>query len=91
MFTFRRVRFNKEVVEHHETGWTEREFRNARIGQWIFLAADRQRFRRRIEEFDSNFAYIFTDIHREHINDLIEQFTINALIGDMNGLNLNKV
>jgi len=54
------------------------------------MAADRQRFQRRIDEFDTNFGYIFTDIHREHVCDLIQEFNVNALIVDLNALNLNN-
>jgi len=73
-----------------QTKWSERAYRNARIGPWIQLAADRHRFQRRIDEFDNNFGYIFTDIHREHVFDLIHEFNLNALIVDLNALNLNN-
>ena len=67
-----------------------RETIESRIGNWIHLAADRHRFQRRIDEFDSNFGYIFTDIHREHVCDLIQEFNVNSLIVDLNALNLNN-
>ena len=62
MFPFwrkKRVRFSPQVVVHYETDWTEKDYRRARVGPWMHLAADRHRFQRRIREFDSKFGYIF--------------------------------
>jgi len=67
---------------YFQTLWSEKYYRRARIGPWIYLAADRNRFQRRINEFDSNFGYIFGDIHRDHVLDLIREFNANALIDD---------
>jgi len=75
---------------YFQTKWSETDYRRARTGHWIQLAADRHRFQRRIDEFDTNFGYIFTDIHREHVYDLIQEFNLNALIDDMNSLDLNN-
>jgi len=84
-----RVRFSPDVKVHYQTQWSEREYRDARQGPWIFIAVDRHRFQRRIREFESKFDYIFTDIHREHLYDLIEQFNMDALIDDFYLINLN--
>ena len=84
------MRFSPDVVVHRETKWSERDYRHARRGLWIHLAADRHRFQRRIDELDSNFGYIFTDIHREHVCDLIEEFNVNTLIDNLNALKLNN-
>ena len=73
------MRFSPNVVVHYETKWSKKDYRNARRGPWIHFAADRHRFQRRINEFDSDFGYIFTDIHREHVYDLIQEFNVNAL------------
>jgi len=74
---------------YFQTKWSEKDYQNARRGPWMHFAADRHRFQRRIGEFDSNFGYIFTDIHREHVCDLIREFNMNALIVDLNALNMN--
>ena len=74
------MRFSPQVVVHYETDWTEKDYRRARVGPWMHLAADRHRFQRRIREFDMKFGYIFTDIHREYMYDYI----LRALIADLN-------
>ena len=91
MFPFwkHHVRFSPHVREYIETIWSEEDCRNARKGPWLHFAADRHRFMRRIRDFDDDFLYIFTDIHREHICDLLEEFNVNALVVNLNTLNLN--
>jgi len=91
MFAFWRkkhVKFCPHVVVHFESKWSKNDYRNARRGPCIHLAADRHRFQRRITYFDDNFGYIFTDIHREHVYDLIQEFNMQALIVDLNALHL---
>ena len=75
MFPFWRhcVRFAPLVRVYHETTWSEQDYRNARRGPWIYLAADRHRFQKRINEFDSNFGYIFSDEHRF---DIVSRFEL---------------
>jgi hypothetical protein len=50
---------------------------------WIQLASDRFRFPRRIRDFDSKFGYIFGNLHREYIYDLIQVFILQAMIVDL--------
>jgi len=45
-------------------------------------------FQSRLRDFDINFGYIFTDIHRKRVYRLIQEFEENALIDDLNALNL---
>ena len=76
MFPFwkqKRVRFAKYGRMYFQTKWSERDYRNARRGPWIQLAADRHRFQRRINEFDSKFGYIFSDEHRF---DIVSRFEL---------------
>jgi len=92
MFPFwkkKRVTFSPKVVVHFESEWTKKDYQRARIGPWMRLAADRHRFQKRIREFDSNFGYIFTDIHREYMYDLIQDFMLHVVNVDLNALNLN--
>ena len=59
MFPFwshKRVRFSPNVRMYFQTIWSERDYRRPRIGPWIHLAADRYRFQRRINEFDSDIS-----------------------------------
>jgi len=67
---------------YFQTKWSEKDYRR---GPWIQLAADRHRFQRRINEFDSKFGYIFDDLHREYVCGLIRA---NALIDDFIELNV---
>lgn len=76
---------------YFQTTWDEKDYQRARVGPWLHFAADRHRFQRRIREFDSQFGYIFTDIHREYIYDLIKEFNVNALTVDLDvQLNLSN-
>jgi len=88
-FWKRRVKFSPTVTVYFQTIWSDQDYRRARVGPWIYLAADRHRFQRRIRNFESEFGYIFTDIHREYMYDLIYENDLNALIVDLNALNLN--
>lgn len=78
--------FKDTMLVYFQYGWSEREHTLARRGPWMYLAANRRRFERRIRDFNSNFAYIFTDIHRDHTLSLIDEFNLDALIDDMNRL-----
>ena len=75
--------FARKAVVHYQSKWSEKDYKRARIGPWIQLAADRFRFQRRIKEFDSKFGYIFSDRHREYIHDLIEEFILHDMIVDL--------
>ena len=75
---------------YFQTKWSEKDYQRARIGPWIQIAADRHRFQRRINEFDTKFGYIFGDLHREHVYDFIQEFNLNTLIVDINALDLNN-
>ena len=81
--------FSPRVTMYFQTTWSEKDYQRARVGPWIHLAADRHRFQRRIKDFDSKFGYIFTDIHREYMYDLIQQYNLRAAIDDLYALNLN--
>jgi len=66
------VTFSDKVLVHFQSGWSDQDYRNARRSNWMSYAADRARFRRRIFQFNSQFAYIFNDIHRSNIRTLID-------------------
>jgi len=85
----RHVTFKDTMLLYFQYGWSELDYTFARRGPWMYLAANRRRFERRILDFDSNFGYIFTDIHRDHMLSLIDEFNLDALIDDMNRLALN--
>ena len=92
MHAFRRrhVTFSPDVTMYFQTRWSDQDYRNARIGRWIFLAADRHRFQRRIHEFHNNFGYIFSDEHPSNLRSLIEFQSLNDLISSVESLSLNQ-
>ena len=84
----RHVSFDKRVTVHFQHTWPDRDYRLARRGPWMQHAADRCRFKRRIDSFDSKHPYIFTDIHREHIVTLIANWNVDALSDGIAALSL---
>ena len=56
----------------------------------MYYAADRQRFKRRVNTFEQNFSYIFTDMHRDYICSLIRDFNVSDLTANINVLCLTN-
>ena len=84
------MRFDDNVTIRYQTEWSERDYREARRGHWMHYAADQARFNRRVYTFEHNFAYIFTDIHRDYICSLIRQFNIDDLTNVISMLSISK-
>ena len=66
----RTVRVNfaeKPIVYDFETDWSHADYKSARRGQWMLYAVDRYRFERRIQDFDRQYGFIFSDEHRNNI------------------------
>jgi len=80
----RHVTFSDKVFVHFQSGWSDQDYRNARKSPWRQVAADRCRFRRRIFEFNSHFANIFSDAHRSNIRRVIdEQLNVDNVVVDV--------
>jgi len=79
MFPFSRQceTFSSTVRMYFQTKWSNKDCEDVKS----------HCFQSRISDFDTNFGYIFTDIHRKHMYSLIQEFDENALIDDLNALN----
>ena len=63
-----RVKFaEKLIVYDFETNYSQSDYRAARRGPWMLFAVDRHRFRKRIQDFDRRYGFIFSDEHRNNI------------------------
>ena len=60
----RTVTFDKRITVITLTDWPTDVYRAARKGQWMQLAVDRHRFKRRIQQTELTLGNIFTDNHR---------------------------
>ena len=60
----RTVHFDSVVRVYQPTDWSYDDYRSARIGPWIRMAADRSRFQRRIRQIDLLIGHIFTEQYR---------------------------
>ena len=63
----RNVLFSDIVTVFKPTDWSPDEYREARKGYWMQIAADRYRFRRRISRTETELENIFTDAHRSKV------------------------
>ena len=63
----RNVSFDDVVHVYSPIDWSPNVYRRARKGPWMHIAADRCRFRRRINETESNLGHIFTINHRDKV------------------------
>ena len=61
----RTVTFDKRITVITLTDWPTDVYRAARKGQWMQLAVDRHRFKRRIQQTELELGNIFTDDHRD--------------------------
>ena len=61
----RTVTFDKRITVITLTDWPTDVYRAARKGQWMQLAVDRHRFKRRIQQTELALINIFTDSHRD--------------------------
>jgi len=83
------VTFSDKVMVHFQSGWSDRDYTNARKSKWIQYAADRARFRRYVHKFDCRFGYMFSDTHRSNIRRVIdEQFNVDDVVVDVAALAL---
>ena len=69
--TAKNVRFDDRTIVHYENEWSCDDYRVARMGPWMTHAIDRFRFKRRIDDFERRFAYIFTKFHHDHIRNRV--------------------
>ena len=60
----RTVTFDNRLTVFRFNDWSPEIYRAARKGQWIQLAVDGQRFKRRIQQTELALGNIFTDNHR---------------------------
>ena len=63
----RAVTFDKCITIFRFKGWSPEIYRATRRGQWMQLAVDGHRFKRRIQQTELALRNIFTDIHRNKI------------------------
>ena len=63
----RRVKFDHTVTVYTPIDWLPDVYRDARKGPWMYLAADRCRFKRRIKQTELLLGDIFCDAHRENV------------------------
>ena len=63
----RNVLFSDIVTVFKPTDWSPDEYREARKGYWMQIAADRYRFRRRISRTETELGTTFSADHREKI------------------------
>jgi len=70
-----RVTFSSRVTVYFQSKWPDSDYILARRGPWIRYAADRARFKRRINIFERQFEYIFTDKHRKR---MINAFNVDS-------------
>lgn len=59
-----KVKFDDNVIVHHQTAWSDADYTAARRGPWMTAAVDRQRFQRRIRELSKTLDPILTEEHR---------------------------
>lgn len=60
----RTVTFDKRITVFRFNDWSPEVYRAARKGQWMQLAVDGHRFKRRIQQTELALGNIFTDNHR---------------------------
>jgi len=77
-FCRQRATFSPTARTYFQTKWSQKNYE----------VAESHCLPRRIRDFDTNFGYIFSDIHRKHVCSLIQEFNENAFIDDLNALNL---
>jgi hypothetical protein len=64
----KRVRFADRDDDVYELNdWPVDDYRNARRGPWMHYAADRHRFKRRIQQTEDILSRVLTDSHRDKI------------------------
>jgi len=64
----KRVRFTDRDDDVYELNdWPASDYRNARRGPWMRYAADRHRFKRRIQQTEEILSKVLTDSHRYQI------------------------
>ena len=64
----KRVRFADRDDDVYELNdWPVDDYRNARRGPWMHYAADRHRFKRRIQQTEDILSKVLTDSHRDKI------------------------
>jgi len=63
----RRVVFVANIIVHEETDWPAEDYRSARIGPWMHAAVDRERFSRRIADFEQIICMYLTDQFRDAV------------------------
>jgi hypothetical protein len=66
----RTVKFSDSVTVYTPTDWSPSVYRKARKGPWMQQAVDRSRFRQRIKQNELALGDIFSDKHRDKVNDV---------------------
>ena len=61
----RTVTFDKRITVFRFNDWSPEVYRAARKGQWMQLAVDGHRFKRRIQQTELALGNIFTNVHRD--------------------------
>ena len=61
----KKVKFNESVdIIYQPMDWSDDDYSMARRGPWTMMAADRRRFRRRIDKLSYILSPILTEEHR---------------------------